>query len=176
MNESDPSHSPNSSKAVALRCRAIAHKLPQTRADQSLAVRGSRFRRSHDRVLEEIQATTGQPLESEQLRRISPTYVERINLRGTSNFSVARYARRILQVSRVIRPLRPSVAKPEPSSLDHEIDIADDVCNIGFFITLCGLNCRATTVLYGCRKYCGIAIRIRRSPTYPRRQNLIAPR
>lgn len=48
------------------------------------------------RVLEEIQATTGKPLESEQLRRIAPTHLEGINLRGTFNFPVARYARRIL--------------------------------------------------------------------------------
>ncbi|MPW11394.1 hypothetical protein GCT19_38905 [Paraburkholderia sp. CNPSo 3155] len=39
---------------------------------------------------------TGKPLESGQLRRIAPTHLERINLRGTFNFPVARYARRIL--------------------------------------------------------------------------------
>jgi Tn3 transposase DDE domain len=48
------------------------------------------------RVLGEIQAATGQPLESEQLRRIAPTHLEGINLRGTFSFPVARYARRIL--------------------------------------------------------------------------------
>lgn len=48
------------------------------------------------RALEEIQAATGKPLESEQLRRIAPTHMEGINLRGTFNFPVARYARRIL--------------------------------------------------------------------------------
>jgi hypothetical protein len=48
------------------------------------------------RVLGEIQAATGQPLESEQLRRIAPTHLEGINLRGTFSFPVAWYARRIL--------------------------------------------------------------------------------
>ncbi|CAG9268124.1 hypothetical protein PUN4_550174 [Paraburkholderia unamae] len=48
------------------------------------------------RVLEEIQAATGEPLAPEQLRRIAPTRLEGINLRGTFNFPVARYAHRIL--------------------------------------------------------------------------------
>ncbi|WP_176072339.1 Tn3 family transposase [Paraburkholderia mimosarum] len=48
------------------------------------------------RVLEEIQAATGEPLAPEQLRRIAPTHLEGINLRGTFNFPVARYAHRIL--------------------------------------------------------------------------------
>lgn len=48
------------------------------------------------RGLEEIEAATGQPLGSEQLRRIAPTHLEGINLRGTFNFPVARYTRRIL--------------------------------------------------------------------------------
>lgn len=48
------------------------------------------------RALEEIQAATGVPLDPGQLRRIAPTYLEGINLRGTFNFPVARYAHRIL--------------------------------------------------------------------------------
>ncbi len=48
------------------------------------------------RVLEEMEASTGQPLGSEQPRRIAPTHLEGINLRGTFNYPVARYARRIL--------------------------------------------------------------------------------
>ncbi|WP_433705471.1 Tn3 family transposase [Paraburkholderia sacchari] len=48
------------------------------------------------RALEEILAATGKPLESEQLRRIAPTHLEGINLRGTFNFPLARYAHRIL--------------------------------------------------------------------------------
>ena len=48
------------------------------------------------RALEEIRAATGQPMEPEQVRRIAPTHQEGINLRGTFNFPVARYARRIL--------------------------------------------------------------------------------
>jgi TnpA family transposase len=58
------------------------------------------------RALEEIQAATSQPLQSEQLRRIAPTHLEGINLRGTFNFPVARYARRIL----------PSLASDLPAS------------------------------------------------------------
>jgi TnpA family transposase len=48
------------------------------------------------RVVDEIQVAAGKPLDSEQLRRIAPTHLEGINLRGTFNFPVARYARRIL--------------------------------------------------------------------------------
>lgn len=48
------------------------------------------------RALEEIQAATGVPLDAGQLRRIAPTHLEGINLRGTFNFPVARYAHRIL--------------------------------------------------------------------------------
>ncbi len=47
-------------------------------------------------TLEGLEATRGQPLDAEQLRRIAPTYLEGINLRGTFNFPVARYAWRIL--------------------------------------------------------------------------------
>lgn len=48
------------------------------------------------RVLEDIQAATGEPLVPEHLRRIAPTHLEGINLRGTFDFPVARYAHRIL--------------------------------------------------------------------------------
>ncbi|CAE6965459.1 Tn3 family transposase [Paraburkholderia domus] len=48
------------------------------------------------RSLEAIKATTGQTPETEHLRRIAPTHLEGINLRGTFNFPVAKYARRIL--------------------------------------------------------------------------------
>jgi hypothetical protein len=58
------------------------------------------------RAIDEIQVATGQPLDSEQLRRIAPTHLEGINLRGTFNFPVARYARRIL----------PSLASDLPAS------------------------------------------------------------
>ncbi len=47
-------------------------------------------------ALENMEAARGQPLETEQLRRIAPTHLDGINLRGTFNFPVARYAKRIL--------------------------------------------------------------------------------
>lgn len=37
-----------------------------------------------------------QPTEADQLRRIAPTHMEGINLRGTYYFQVALYAKRIL--------------------------------------------------------------------------------
>jgi hypothetical protein len=47
-------------------------------------------------ALENMEAARGQSLETEQLRRIAPTHLDGINLRGTFNFPVARYAKRIL--------------------------------------------------------------------------------
>ncbi len=48
------------------------------------------------RALENIEADRDQPIEADQLRRIAPTHMEGINLRGTFNFPVALYAKRIL--------------------------------------------------------------------------------
>lgn len=48
------------------------------------------------RALENIEASRGQPIATEQLRRIAPTHIEGINLRGTFNFPVSLYAKRIL--------------------------------------------------------------------------------
>ncbi|AUT66534.1 Tn3 family transposase [Paraburkholderia terrae] len=58
------------------------------------------------RAVDEMQVVTGQPLDPEELKRIAPTHLEGINLRGTFNFPVARYARRIL----------PSLASDLPAS------------------------------------------------------------
>ncbi len=49
-------------------------------------------------ALERIRAAGGDPL-SEHLRRIAPTNIEGINLRGTFDFPVGRYAQRILPSS-----------------------------------------------------------------------------
>ncbi len=48
------------------------------------------------RAPEDIEASRGQSIATEQLRRIAPTHVEGINLRGTFNFPVALYAKRIM--------------------------------------------------------------------------------
>lgn len=48
------------------------------------------------RALEDIEASRGQSIATEQLRRIASTHIEGINLRGTFNFPVALYAKRIL--------------------------------------------------------------------------------
>ncbi|MDR8939468.1 transposase [Burkholderia pseudomultivorans] len=56
------------------------------------------------RALENIEARRGQPIATEQLRRIAPTHIEGINLRGTFNFPVSLYAKRIL----------PSIAADNP--------------------------------------------------------------
>ncbi|CAI8694667.1 hypothetical protein EMIT0111MI5_270005 [Burkholderia sp. IT-111MI5] len=58
------------------------------------------------RALENIEASRGQPIATEHLRRIAPTHIEGINLRGTFNFPVALYAKRIL----------PSIAADNPIS------------------------------------------------------------
>ncbi|MBU9546209.1 Tn3 family transposase [Burkholderia multivorans] len=56
------------------------------------------------RALESIEASRGQPISTEQLRRIAPSHIEGINLRGTFNFPVSLYAKRIL----------PSIAADNP--------------------------------------------------------------
>ncbi len=48
------------------------------------------------RPLENIERSRGQQISTKQLRRIAPTHIEGINLRGTFNFPVALYAKRIL--------------------------------------------------------------------------------
>ncbi len=58
------------------------------------------------RALENIEASRGQPIATEQLRRIAPTHIEGINLRGTFNFPVSLYAKWIL----------PSIAADNPIS------------------------------------------------------------
>ena len=56
------------------------------------------------RALENIEVSRCQPIATEQLRRIAPTHIEDINLRGTFNFHLALYAKRIL----------PSIAADNP--------------------------------------------------------------
>ncbi|MEQ5844410.1 MULTISPECIES: Tn3 family transposase [Paraburkholderia] len=47
-------------------------------------------------TLENLEIARGHPLETGLLRRIAPTHLEGINLRGTFNFPVSLYAKRIL--------------------------------------------------------------------------------
>lgn len=56
------------------------------------------------RALEDVEASRGQSISTDQLRRIAPTHIEGINLRGTFNFPVALCAKRIL----------PSIAADNP--------------------------------------------------------------
>jgi hypothetical protein len=48
------------------------------------------------RAVDEIQATSGETVRAGDLRRIAPTHLESINLRGTFNFPIERYAHHLL--------------------------------------------------------------------------------
>ncbi len=48
------------------------------------------------RAVSQIEAISGDVLRAVDLRRIAPTYLEGINLRGTFDFPIARYADRVL--------------------------------------------------------------------------------
>ncbi|WP_137910022.1 MULTISPECIES: Tn3 family transposase [unclassified Burkholderia] len=58
------------------------------------------------RALETIESNQGEPVAAEQLRRIAPTHLEGINLRGTFIFPVSLYAARIL----------PSIVNDQPGA------------------------------------------------------------
>jgi hypothetical protein len=51
---------------------------------------------SVQRAVGQIEAMSGDVLRAVDLRRIAPTYLEGINLRGTLDFPIARYADRVL--------------------------------------------------------------------------------
>jgi hypothetical protein len=48
------------------------------------------------RGIDQMEDMNGSPLQASDLRRIAPTYLEGINLRGTFDFPIARYADRVL--------------------------------------------------------------------------------
>jgi hypothetical protein len=48
------------------------------------------------RAVDQIEEITGDSPQAVDLRRIAPTYLEGINLRGTFDFPIARYAERVL--------------------------------------------------------------------------------
>lgn len=48
------------------------------------------------RAVDQIGAMSGDALQAAALRRIAPTHLEGINLRGTFDFPIARYAHRVL--------------------------------------------------------------------------------
>ena len=48
------------------------------------------------RAVDEIEATSGETVRADDLRRIAPTHLESINLRGTFNFPIERYAHHLL--------------------------------------------------------------------------------
>jgi hypothetical protein len=48
------------------------------------------------RAVGQIEVMSGEVLRAVELRRIAPTYLEGINLRGTFDFPIARYADRVL--------------------------------------------------------------------------------
>ncbi|MCY1210486.1 hypothetical protein D9M68_136090 [compost metagenome] len=48
------------------------------------------------RALDAIEAIGGEAMRAEDLRQIAPTHLEGINLRGTFEFPIARYAHRLL--------------------------------------------------------------------------------
>ncbi len=61
------------------------------------------------RAVERIEAISGEKLQPEDLRRIAPTNLEGINLRGTFDFPLANYASRILPSS--VRKVMPSTKR-----------------------------------------------------------------
>lgn len=48
------------------------------------------------RGIDQMEDMNGSSLQASDLRRIAPTYLEGINLRGTFDFPIARYADRVL--------------------------------------------------------------------------------
>ena len=48
------------------------------------------------RAVDQMEQINGDSLQAADLRRIAPTYLEGINLRGTFDFPIARYAERVL--------------------------------------------------------------------------------
>jgi len=47
-------------------------------------------------AVDQIESMSGDVIQATNLRRIAPTYLEGINLRGTCDFPIARYADRVL--------------------------------------------------------------------------------
>jgi TnpA family transposase len=60
------------------------------------------------RALDAIEAIGGEAMRAEDLRKIAPTHLEGINLRGTFEFPIARYAHRLLPnaATALIQPVR----------------------------------------------------------------------
>ena len=48
------------------------------------------------RAVDQIEATSGETVQAGDLRRIAPTHLENINLRGTFDFPIERYAHHVL--------------------------------------------------------------------------------
>ncbi|WP_268957901.1 Tn3 family transposase [Paraburkholderia piptadeniae] len=48
------------------------------------------------RAVDQIEATSGETVQAGDLRRIAPTHLENINLRGTFDFPIERYAHYLL--------------------------------------------------------------------------------
>ncbi|UBM07889.1 Tn3 family transposase [Cupriavidus metallidurans] len=114
-------HALNRGEAVHTVQRAIHYgKIPLelTRHDASLAAVSSALTLLSNavmswntlhmqRALDAIETIGGEAMRAEDLRQIAPTHLEGINLRGTFDFPIARYAHRLL----------PSAAsKPDPLS------------------------------------------------------------
>jgi TnpA family transposase len=99
-------HALNRGEAVHAVQRAIHYgKIPVelTRHDVSLAAVSSAltavmaWNTLHmQRALDAIEAIGGEAMRAEDLRQIAPTHLEGINLRGTFEFPIARYAHRLL--------------------------------------------------------------------------------
>jgi hypothetical protein len=53
-------------------------------------------------AVDQIEARTGEALVPDDLRRIAPTALEGINLRGTFDFPLAEYEHRILPTSSAV--------------------------------------------------------------------------
>jgi hypothetical protein len=48
------------------------------------------------RAVDNIETMSGEAVQTTDLRRIAPTHLEGVNLRGTFDFPIARYAHRVL--------------------------------------------------------------------------------
>ena len=114
-------HALNRGEAVHVVQRAIHHgKIPAelTRHDASLAAVSSSlsllanalmaWNTMHmQKALDAIEAVGGEPMRAEDLRQIGPTYLDGINLRGTFEFPIARYAHRLLPSASHLREQAP---------------------------------------------------------------------
>jgi hypothetical protein len=81
-------------------------------------------------ALDVLQASGGESPGAEQLRRIAPTHLEGINLRGTFIFLLGRYASRLLpSLAQDSRRLPPVSSRSEVTTTRLRVDSKSMICN-----------------------------------------------